>query len=107
MEMNTITFCGIKTTRALEREVEKRLEKWIRREQGWLHCGKPWTYSVEIERDGSPHFYHCSLRIIANEEWSSHGCGKTLHDAITDALRHVRPVMVMSMSHQHAAAHAM
>jgi len=109
MEMNTkntITFYGIRATRAMEREIERRLDKWICNEQGWLRGGNPWTYSIEIERDGSPHFYHCYLRIIGEEEWSSHGTGKTLHDAITDALKSIRPAIVGKLPYEPIIAHA-
>lgn len=36
MGQNTIIFYGLKPTRALQREIQHRLEKWIQRERGWL-----------------------------------------------------------------------
>ncbi len=108
-----ISFYGLKPTRTLEREIEKRVDKWIRREQGG-HTHHKWDYAVEIERVGTPHVYYCSIRMIrsplfgapllGSDEWRSHGTGKTLHDALTDAFKNIRAVVVVSLTQQPAFA---
>lgn len=102
MEQNTISFYGLKPTRALQHEIEHRLEKWIQRERGWLNNERPWTYSVDIERSGCPYLYHCSVEIsTASERLHSQGSARTLHNALTHALKQLRPVQVVAV-HQNA-----
>jgi len=90
MEGNEVQFYGMKPSRHLVKEVKRRIEKWIQREQGWLYCGKAWRYSVEIEQVGSPHYYQCFIFLQTDaKEWSTQGSGRSFQDSITNALKNL------------------
>ncbi|HAR41790.1 MAG TPA: hypothetical protein DCS07_04050 [Bdellovibrionales bacterium] len=87
--MNEVRFYGFKGSRALARQLERRIEKWIAREQGWRYRGSEWQYLLEIEELDSS--YQCSILIqTGSQELQSQDTGKTIQDAMTLALKHLR-----------------
>lgn len=88
-----IRFVGMKPTRSLLRFVERQVKKWISREQGLLFLPKSADYKVRVEREENYPYYQCDVEVcIGSRRWHSFECGRTLHDALTHALRRMKSV---------------
>jgi hypothetical protein len=67
----------------MQRFVKRQVEKWIARDQSLLF----------LPRDRQGPFYACEVQIkIGSREWESHEYGRSLQDALTQSLAHMRYV---------------
>lgn len=101
-----IQFFGIIPTRSLLRFVEAKIKKWIERELIYRDCPKNLTYHIQVERDETFPYYECAAEVqIDSHEWRGHGSGRTLHEALNRALKHLKSANVLPLqSHNHRAA---
>ncbi|MGE4232643.1 MAG: hypothetical protein AB7F43_04865 [Bacteriovoracia bacterium] len=100
-----IQFVGIKPTRSLFRYVELQVEKWISRERSLLFLPKSADYKVRVERDKAYPHYQCNVEVrIGSKRWHSFECGRTLHDTLNHALRHMRLITTLPQRHTDLAA---
>lgn len=84
-----IRFYGMKSNKALKRQVDRQLRKWLFRHQISSNACNDATYRVCIEREGgSCHCCHLQVQVGA-ESWESHDVGKSVQDALSRALQHV------------------
>ena len=91
-EGSQIVFLGMKATKALERFVQKQMEKWINREQSLLFLPEESSYEVTLERETDPPTSDCHLRVqIGTKMWESYDRGKTVQDALLKAIPGLRP----------------
>ena len=101
-----VQFSGMRPTRSLQRDVERQIEKWIEREQSLLFLPRTGSFVAHIERTSEFPYYECALEIaIGAREWRSFEGGRTLHDALKSALRHLKtfnivPFSPVPISHQ-------
>ncbi len=88
----TVQFFGMKPTRTLLRYVERQVEKWIEREQRSAVPPEDPEFHVQIEREESGAYYYCAIEIkIRSDEWRSYESDRSLHDALKNALRDLKP----------------
>lgn len=93
-----VVVYGVKPHRVLLRSIERQVEKWIEREQSLLFLPKHAEYRVEVEKEDTDPFFGCSLKIrIGSREWRSHEGGKTIQEAVSQALKRLRSPSELSI----------
>lgn len=89
--LNEVRIYGLKPSRSLLRQIERRMEKWGESDDARKFIGRTWSYSLEVERIDTSMF-HCWLQIkTETAAWRSQDSGKTIHAAISNALRRLKP----------------
>jgi hypothetical protein len=92
-----IRFYGLKANKALRRQIDRQLQKWLSRHSSSPKSTDPVAYRVCIEREGgSCHCCHLQLQ-VGSELWESHDVGKSVQDALSRALQHVAKPLALSV----------
>lgn len=88
-----IRFYGMRPNKALRRQIDRQLQKWLSRHSSSQKSTGQATYRVCIEREGGGCLC-CHLQLqVGSELWESHDVGKSVQDALSRALQHVaRPL---------------
>jgi hypothetical protein len=67
------------------------VEKWIERERTLLFLSKYTSYSIHIDKE-SRNYFTCHIEIrIGAREWSGIDEGRSVQDAVLNALRSLKP----------------
>ena len=88
---NQIVFYGMKSSKSLQRSIEKQVEKWISREHSLLSLPKDSWYRVRIEKELNFPIVNCQLRIqMGSRTVESQETGKNVQEALLLAIRRLR-----------------
>lgn len=86
-----ITFSGMRPSRTFTKLIERHVEKWIERERTLLFLSKQTSYCVHVDKE-SRHYFTCHIEIrIGAREWSGLDEGRSLIEAVLNALKHLKP----------------
>lgn len=92
-----IRFYGLKPNKALRRQIDRQLQKWLSRHSSSPKATDQATYRVCIEREGGSCLC-CHLQLqVGSELWESHDVGKNVQDALSRALQHVAKPLALSV----------
>jgi hypothetical protein len=90
---NEISFYGMKPNKALIRQIERQIQKWVVRQKQSLHSSGNASYRVCFEREGG-NCLCCHLEVqLGSQRWEGHDVGRSVQDAFAHTLQHVaRPI---------------
>jgi hypothetical protein len=90
-ERKSTTFGGMRPSRTYTRFAQRHVERWIEHERTQPSQFRYTSYSIHIEKE-SRNFFTCQIKIrIDAREWSGIDEGRSVRDAILNALRSLKP----------------
>ena len=84
-----IRFYGMKPSRAIQRQINRQIQKWLSRHEPSVSSPEKCGYRVCIEREGG-NCLCCHLQVqVGSQRWESHDIGKNAQEALAHALQHI------------------